>query len=205
MCFSTVTKEELVFFAQSQCLSLQWCWPVFWAADRTSVSTQHYIIVVLTCVFWPSGGTALYPPPPPPLTICCNSISGTSPHHLSDLRQPSTPTRQSWSASDTGVNTKTFGERSFSYAGPSVSNNLPQAPCHSDSVSSFKDALKTHLFLITISKLLFFLGGGGEPCRFPLSDVCVCVCVSECVRTCKWVCVLGCVWVSVCVSTVCVC
>ena len=104
------------------------------------------ITVVLTCVFWPSGRTALYPPPSLPLTICCNSISGTSPRHLSDLRQPSTPTRRLWSASDTGVNTKTFGERSFSYAGPSVSNSLPQALCHSDSLSSFKDALKTHLF-----------------------------------------------------------
>ena len=44
------------------------------------------------------------------------------------------------------VNTKTFGERSFFYAGPSVWNNLPQTLCHSDSASSFKAALKTHLF-----------------------------------------------------------
>ena len=44
------------------------------------------------------------------------------------------------------VNTKTFGERSFSYAGPSVWNNLPQTLRHSDSTSSFKAALKTHLF-----------------------------------------------------------
>ena len=44
------------------------------------------------------------------------------------------------------VNTKTFGERSFSYAGPSVWNNLPQTLCHSDSACSFKAALKTHLF-----------------------------------------------------------
>ena len=44
------------------------------------------------------------------------------------------------------VNTKTFGERFFSYAGPSVWNNLPQTLRHSDSTSSFKAALKTHLF-----------------------------------------------------------
>ena len=37
-------------------------------------------------------------------------------------------------------------ERSFSYAGPSVWNNLPQTLRHSDSASSFKAALKTHLF-----------------------------------------------------------
>ena len=44
------------------------------------------------------------------------------------------------------VNTKTFGERSFSYAGPSVWKNLPQTLHHSDSTSSFNATLKTHLF-----------------------------------------------------------
>ena len=59
-------------------------------------------------------------------TICFNSISGTAPQYLSDLLQPYTPARQLRSASDTrtfvtpSVNTKTFGERSFPYAGPSV-------------------------------------------------------------------------------------
>ena len=61
-------------------------------------------------------------------TICFNAISGTAPQYLSDLLQPytCTPARQLRSASDTRtfvtprVNTKTFGERSFSYAGPSV-------------------------------------------------------------------------------------
>ena len=79
-------------------------------------------------------------------TICFNSISGTAPEYLSDLLQPYTPARQLRSASDTRtfvtprVNTKTFGERSFSYAGPSVWNNLPQTLHHSDSTSSFKAA-----------------------------------------------------------------
>ena len=81
-----------------------------------------------------------------------NSISGTSPQYLSDLLHPYTPARQLRSASDTRtfvtprVNTKTFGESSFSYAGPSVWNNLPQTHRHSDSASTFKAALKTHLF-----------------------------------------------------------
>ena len=85
-------------------------------------------------------------------TICFNSISGTAPQYLSDLLQRYTPARQLRSASDTRtfvtprVNTKTFSERSFSYAGPSVWNNLPQTLRHSDSTSSFKAALKTHLF-----------------------------------------------------------
>ena len=69
----------------------------------------------------------------------------------SDLLQPYTPARQIWSASDaltfatTRVNTKTFGERSFSYAGPTVWNNLPQTVRRSASAFSFKAALKTHL------------------------------------------------------------
>ena len=84
-------------------------------------------------------------------TICFNSISGTAPQYLSDLLQPYTPARQLRSASDPRtfvsphVNTKTFGERSFCYVGPSVWNNLPQSLRHSDSASSFKAALKTHL------------------------------------------------------------
>ena len=84
------------------------------------------------------------------LAVCFNSISGTAPHYLSDL-QPCTPARQVQSASDSltfvtpCVNTKTF-EGSFSYAGPSVWTSLPQTLCHSDSSSSFKATLKTHLF-----------------------------------------------------------
>ena len=87
-------------------------------------------------------------------TICFNSIYRTALHYLSDLLQPYTPARKVRSASDTRtfvtlrVNSKTFGERSFSYAGPSVWNNLPQTLRHSDSSSSFKAALKTHLFNI---------------------------------------------------------
>ena len=80
-------------------------------------------------------------------TICFNSISGTAPQYLSDLLQLYTPARQVRSASDARtfvtprVNTKTFGERSVSYAGPSVWNNSPQTLRHTDSVSSFKAAL----------------------------------------------------------------
>ena len=87
-------------------------------------------------------------------TICYNSIYRTAVYYLSDLLQPYTPARKVRSASDTRifvtprVNSKTFGERSFSYAGPSVWNNLPPTLRHSDSSSSFKAAFKTHLFNI---------------------------------------------------------
>ena len=85
-------------------------------------------------------------------TVCFSSLAGTAPQYLSDLLQPYTPTRQLRSASDTRtfrvprVNTKTFGERSFSCAGPSVWNSLPKPLRHSDSPTSFRTTLKTHLF-----------------------------------------------------------
>ena len=113
-------------------------------------------------------------------TICFSSISGTAPQYLSDLLQPYTLARQLRSASDTQtfvtrrVNTKTFGERSFSYAGPSVWNNLPQTLRHSDSTSSFKAASR-RTCLIIISKLFF------TTLPIPSSDA-VCVCVRACAR-----------------------
>ena len=74
-------------------------------------------------------------------------MSGTAPQYLFNFLQPYTPARQLRSASDTRtfvnphVNMKTFGERSFSYAGPSLWNNLPQMLHLSDSASSFKATL----------------------------------------------------------------
>jgi hypothetical protein len=41
---------------------------------------------------------------------------------------------------------KTQGQRSFSYIGPSVWNDLPFSVRHSDTTAHFKTALKTHLF-----------------------------------------------------------
>ena len=64
----------------------------------------------------------------------------------STLYSSKTITTCIWHTNFCLVNTKTFGERSFSYAGPSVWNNLLQTLRHSDSTSSFKAALKTHLF-----------------------------------------------------------
>ena len=75
------------------------------------------------------------------------------------------------------VNTKTCGERSISYSGPSVWNNLPQTLRHSDSASSFKAALK---YFKT-----FFYSRVYRVCEC----VCVCVCVCACVRVCVRACV----------------
>ena len=44
------------------------------------------------------------------------------------------------------IKTKTFGQRSFSYAGPVIWNKLPYDIRSSQSKTSFKQALKTHLF-----------------------------------------------------------
>ena len=112
-------------------------------------------------------------------TICFNSISGTAPQYLSDLLQPYTPARQLRSASDTRtfvtprVNTKTFGERSFSYAGPSVWNNLPQTSAALILPPLSKPPSRLTC-LIIISKLFF------TALPIPSSDT-LCACTRACV------------------------
>ena len=57
------------------------------------------------------------------------------------------------------VNTEIFGERSFSYTGLSVWNNLPRSVRHSDSSSTVKTALKTHLFQKCFLPVSLFTAG----------------------------------------------
>ena len=84
-------------------------------------------------------------------TMCFNSISGTAPQYLSDLLQPYTPARQLRSASDTRTfvtppcKNKNIWWKIFFLCWP-IWNNSPQTLRHSDSTSSFKATLKTHLF-----------------------------------------------------------
>ena len=83
---------------------------------------------------------------------CFNSITGTGPQYLTDLLQQYCPSRQLCFSSDTQilkvprVVTKSFGERSFSYTGPTIWNSLPVNLRHTQSSVSFRSALKTHLF-----------------------------------------------------------
>ena len=109
---------------------------------------------------------------------------------MSDLLQPYTPARQLRSASDAGTffipcaNTKTFDERSFPYTGSSVWNKLPQTLRHSDSASSFKAALKTHLlnnYFWTVFQSRAYNSTVDAPVYV---CVCVCVCVYACMRAC---------------------
>jgi hypothetical protein len=85
-------------------------------------------------------------------TMCFNIVNGTAPKYLSDIVSLYTPSRNLRSASDSRLfriprrNKKTQGQRSFSYLGPSVWNDLPFSVRHSDTTEHFKTALKTHLF-----------------------------------------------------------
>ena len=73
------------------------------------------------------------------------------PVYLSELLTVYRPSRQPRSISDTitfripFTKTKTFGQRAFSFTGPTEWNSLPYDVRHSAS-TSFKQALKTHLF-----------------------------------------------------------
>ena len=46
---------------------------------------------------------------------------------------------------------KSFGDRSFSVAAPTLWNNLPASLCSMSSISSFKSQLKTHLFRLAFN------------------------------------------------------
>ena len=79
-------------------------------------------------------------------------ISHQAPIYLSELLHLYTPSRQLRSSADNRVfripsfQTKSCGQRSFSYQAPVIWNQLPVSVRHSTSVSSFKSSLKTFLF-----------------------------------------------------------
>ena len=85
-------------------------------------------------------------------SLCFGAITSTCPVCLSDLLKIYTPSRQLRSSADIrilcipSVNTKSYGKRSFSYTAPTLWNTLPKDIIFSQSVSSFRSALKSHLF-----------------------------------------------------------
>ena len=85
-------------------------------------------------------------------TLCYSSLTESYPVHLSELLTVYHPSRQLRSISDTRTirilftKTKTFGQRAFSFTGPTEWNSLLYDVRHSVSTSSFQQALKTHLF-----------------------------------------------------------
>ena len=88
-------------------------------------------------------------------TLCYNSFAESYPVYLSELLTVYHPSRQLRSISDTRTfripftKTKTFGQRAFSFTGPTQWNSLPYDVRHSAPTSSFKQAaVKTFLQIL---------------------------------------------------------
>ena len=83
---------------------------------------------------------------------CFSFVSGSGPQYFSDILEIYTPSRDLRSSSDGRLlrvptaRTKAFGQRAFSFQGPTAWNKLPFQIRHSSSPDSFKRGLKTCLF-----------------------------------------------------------
>ena len=88
------------------------------------------------------------------LSVCHLSLTESGPPYLNELIHWYVPNRSLRSASDTktlkrppdSIRTKTHGERSFVFQGPTLWNQLPKPLRYTESHASFKRSLKTHLF-----------------------------------------------------------
>ena len=83
--------------------------------------------------------------------FCHKIIQSKAPSYLSSLVSSYDPPRRLRSSSTyllnvPRVNTKTYGERSFTYAAPRVWNSLPLSIRQIKGLNQFKSELKTHLF-----------------------------------------------------------
>ena len=80
-----------------------------------------------------------------------NAVHGLSPHYISELITPYTPTRSLRSSSQLLLQvpphrTKTYGKRTFAFSAPALWNSLT-ATLHSQiNLDLFKSHLKTNLF-----------------------------------------------------------
>ena len=85
------------------------------------------------------------------LLITFKALHGLAPGYLSDLITPYRPSRSLRSMVANLLilpkcRTKTYGERAFAVAGPTLWNSLPQFMRELTSVNQFKAHLKTYLF-----------------------------------------------------------
>ena len=85
-------------------------------------------------------------------TFVYRFFDGSLPGYLSQTLCAYEPTRNLRSSCEKLLkvpkrNTKTFGERSFSFLAPSVWNSLPSGLRNSSTLPLFKSRLKTHLFM----------------------------------------------------------
>ena len=85
-------------------------------------------------------------------SLCYSSLSGTGSQYLSDLIQVYTSSRCLRSSSDIRilgiptVKTKSYGQRSFAYQGPTICNKLPLEIRYQGKTDGLKRVLKTIFF-----------------------------------------------------------
>ena len=84
------------------------------------------------------------------LLLVNHIINGTAPDYNKSLIHQYQPTR-TLRSSQSGLlqiplSKKSWGDRAFAHAGPALWNSLPQELKNSNSLTSFKGNLKTHLF-----------------------------------------------------------
>ena len=90
-------------------------------------------------------------------SLAFSVVTGTGPAYLSELLNIYTPSRELRSSSDDRLfripycRTKTYGQRTFSFQTPTTWNKLPSILRHANSYSSFKSALKTYLFSLSLT------------------------------------------------------
>ena len=92
------------------------------------------------------------------LLLTFKALHGIAPSYISDLIKVKHNTRYSLRSNEgvclmhpKGRMKKSFGDRSFSVAAPTLWNNLPASLRSMSSISSFKSQLKTHLFRLAFN------------------------------------------------------
>ncbi|GLD56924.1 uncharacterized protein AKAME5_000920900 [Lates japonicus] len=88
------------------------------------------------------------------LLLVYKSLHNLAPQYLLDLLHQHTPS-VNLRSSDSGLlsvpSTKTFGDRAFSVAAPTLCNSLPTDTHHATSLDTFKSALKDTASLLFLS------------------------------------------------------
>ena len=92
------------------------------------------------------------------LLLTLKALNGMAPAYISDLINVRKRARYSLLSNSSiillhpaGKMKKTFGDRSFSVAAPTLWNALPTSLCNIDSILTFKSCLKTYLFKLAFS------------------------------------------------------
>ena len=85
------------------------------------------------------------------MTLTYKCLHNLAPYYLQELIHPYEPSRSLRSSSQVLLHVpktrlKTYGDRSFAKAAPTLWNSLPQNIRESESLEVFKTSLKTHLF-----------------------------------------------------------